>query len=151
MRAARWTVAAVLLVAGLALASRAEKPSLTPERRAEVATHVLVGEVQRIYSRVELQGRMQLTRYVAELSVEAVEKGEGIAPGDLVYARYWEKVWKGDPDQAPADAYGHVGTSEGARVRAFLARNADDNYVAAENRDGGLNVLYADGLEALPK
>ena len=86
-----------------------------------------------------------------EVAVETVEKGEGIAKGSLAYVRYWHKEgWLGRRDTAPIGTAGHRGLpKEGDRVRAYLARNAYDGF-GTDNRDGGLDVIGANGFQPPP-
>ena len=72
-----------------------EKPDLSPELLRDTATHVVVGEVRQIWSREESTASWDFTHSVAEIAVESVEKGDGLQPGELVYARYWRKRWDG--------------------------------------------------------
>jgi hypothetical protein len=146
---------ALLLLAGLSAFALAlcpaapEKPDLDPAQLRELATHVVTGEVRAIYERTEEEGSWKVTRRVAELAVESVEKGEGIEPGSLVYARYWTRRWTGWGAMPPSTT-GHRGLpDEGQRVRVHLARDAYDGFTDA-NRDGGFNVIGANGFAPPP-
>ena len=78
---------------------------------------------------------------------DAVEKGEGLATGGLVYARYWTRRFAGR--MPPPSTNGHRGIpEEGNRMRIYLARNAYDGF--GETKDGGFNVIGANGFEKLP-
>lgn len=126
-----------------------EKVNLPKDRLAEVATHVIAGTVTAVYSREEDEGDWEYTRYVAEVKVDAVEKGEGLASGQLAYVRYWTRDWDGWGHQPPSTG-GHRGLpSTGDRVRIYLARNAYDGF-HTDNDDGGFNVIGANGFEAMP-
>jgi hypothetical protein len=145
MRYAR--IAAPLVVISLALSVRAEKADMPPEGLRKRATHVVVGKVRSIYTRESREGKWRYTRYVAEVSVNEVEKGEGLAKGALVYARYWRRGWLGG--KPPADTSGHRGLpKEGETLRIYLARNAYDGFTK-DNKDGGFNVIGANGFERL--
>jgi hypothetical protein len=135
---------AVLLLAG----ARAEKPNMSPEALRKTATHVVTGQVVGVYERTESAGDWKYTRYVAEIRVDRSEKGEGINKGDLIYARYWQRGWVGR-GQAPPSTNGHRGLPDpGQSVRVYLARNAYDGF-STDNKDGGFNVIGANGFEAL--
>lgn len=124
-----------------------EKPDMPPDALAKTATHVVVGKVEQIWSRVEDKDSWETTRYVAEIRVEKAEKGDGLAAGELVYARYWHRVWDGF-GQMPTDTVGHRGLPEpGQRVRVYLARDAYDGF--GEAKDGGFNVIGANGFAKL--
>jgi hypothetical protein len=102
-----------------------------------------------IYTKRVRDGNWRVTRYLAEIAVEEVEKGDGIAKGSLAYVRYWRREWAG-PGMMPPSTSGHRGIpDEGARIRAYLARNADDGFGSVAT-DGGLDVLGANGFETLP-
>src|SRR5688572_17435700 len=73
----------------------AEKPLSSPAQLERTATHVIVGEVKTVYSRVTTSAHWRQRKFVAEVAVEAVEKGDGLAKGALVYVRYWDKEWLG--------------------------------------------------------
>jgi hypothetical protein len=147
MRRVNWLVAA-FGVGGLACGLRAEKPNMTPEELRETATNVVVGKVLAVYERPESAGNWKYTRYVAEVRVEKVEKGDGLKPGELVYARYWRKAWQGKGNPPP-DTAGHRGLpAAGDTTRIYLAKNAYDGFTF-ENKDGGFNVIGANGFETL--
>lgn len=133
--------------AGAALAivaPRREKADLSPEALRSTATHIVLGEVKQIWTRAESSGSWDTTRYVAEIAVELVEKGEGLEPGALVYARYWHREWDGW-GAPPADTNGHRGLPRaGERVRVYLARDAYDGF--GDTRDHGFNVIGANGF-----
>lgn len=130
-------------------AARAEKVDMTAAQLSESATHVVVGKVGAIYERVSRDGEWRVTSRVLEVAVEAVEKGEGLAAGTPLYARCWTRAWAGRGGPPPSTG-GHRGIpKEGERVRIYLARNAYDGFTL-ENKDGGYNVIGANGFEALP-
>lgn len=121
-----------------------EKADLSPDQLLRISTHVIVGEVKQVWTREESGFNWDWTRYVAEIAVESVEKGEGIAAGGLVYVRYWTKRWDGF-GAPPPDTNGHRGLpSPGDRVRAHLARGAYDGF--GKTDDGGFNVIGANGF-----
>ncbi len=114
----------------------------------KVATHIVVGEVKAIYERQNREGGWRVSRYVAEVAVRKIEKGKD--PGPLVYARYWRRQWHG-AGKPPLTTAGHRGLpKEGETLRIYLARNARDGFTK-DNRDGGYNVVGANGFERLPK
>jgi len=135
------------VVALLALVVRAEKANMSPDALARKATHIVVGKVNAIYTREHREGQWRYTRYVAEVAIEKVEKGDGLDAGGLVYVRYWHREWNGE--DMPATTTGHRGLpEEGERLRVYLARNAYDGF-SRDNTDGGFNVIGANGFERL--
>jgi len=136
------------LVLSIAVAAAArpapEKADLSPEDLMKTATHVVVGEVRQIWTRVEEDGSWDVTHGIAEIAVDSLEKGEGIAAGALVYARYWTREWDGWSPMPPSTT-GHRGLPKpGARTRVYLASNAYDGF--GESKDGGFNVIGANGF-----
>ena len=135
------------LLLGLAPAV-AEKPLSSPAQLAAGATHVVRGDVVRVLTRVRRTGTWEDTDYVAEVKVAAVEKGEGIRLDRPLYARYWRKDWKG-PGYPPPGTGGHSGLPrEGAAVRLYLARNANDGF-GTGRYDGGYDVIGKNGIQTL--
>ncbi|MBX9584866.1 MAG: hypothetical protein K2X87_31565 [Gemmataceae bacterium] len=126
------SVVAVLLLSGSA-SGVASEPALPPERLAADADVIVVGPVKEVYSRVEDDGRGHVTaRLVFAVAVEAVEKGDAVRPGDLVYVRSYQNV------RVPADWAGEGGQGApavGVRVRAYLRRQG-----------GGYDPLSPNGL-----
>jgi hypothetical protein len=144
----RFSLFAVVASAALATPLRAEKVEMSPEELRKTATHVITGQVTAVYERTEAAGDWKYTRYVAEIRVEECEKGDGVKKGDLVYARYWRRAWIGK-GQVPPSTAGHRGLpSDGEPLRVYLARNAYDGF-GFDNKDGGFNVIGANGFEKL--
>jgi hypothetical protein len=139
---------AVVTSAALVTPLRAEKVNMSPEELRKTATHVITGQVTAVYERTETTGDWKYTKYVAEIRVEECEKGDGVKKGDLVYARYWRRSWVGKGRVPPSTA-GHRGLpSDGESLRVYLARNAYDGF-SFDNKDGGFNVIGANGFEKL--
>jgi hypothetical protein len=149
----RKTIALVAVVLGAGLGAlafgpsvSAEVPMKSPEVLRRIATHVVVGTVRTVYSRTDVSSQWRHRKFVAEVAVEAVEKGEGIERGGLAYVRYWDQEWLGKPNEMPTGTNGHsADPKEGDRVRVYLARNAHDGF--GESRDGGFNVIGPNGFE----
>lgn len=141
-------LAAAALLAAALLPLAAEKVDLPPGKLRETATHVVQGQVKATYTRKVEDGRWRTTHHVAEVAIAEVEKGDGLAKGGLVYARYWTREWIG-AGSVPPSTNGHRGCpSEGQTLRIYLARNAYDGFTD-KNHDGGYNVIGANGFEAL--
>ena len=127
----------LLMAAGLAAtAALAEIPPLSPERLRADATHIVKGKVLTIYQRTESKGDYEYFRYLAEIRVEACEKGDGIKKGQLLYTRYWERRWVGKGYPLPGIYGQHRLPEEGERVRVFL-----------KGEDGGFDFLEPNGSE----
>lgn len=142
----------VLLVTLLSTAPLlAEKPLLPADTLKARATHIVTGTVAAIYTRVRREGGMEITRYVAEVKVAAVEKGEGVAAKVPLYVRYWSQRWTGRDEDMPAGTVGHRPLpAEGKEYRFHLARNAPDLF-GDKGEDGGYNVLGPNGVEPQPE
>jgi len=138
------------LVALAATVARAERVPLSPEQLKAEATHVVTGVVKAVYSReVETtsygKGTLE-THYLLEIEVRAVEKGSGVASGDIVYARCWRLKKHGASGPLPGPS-GHFGIpKEGDQVRAFLAKG---KYGPTGQADNGSAVVYPNGIEKL--
>jgi hypothetical protein len=142
-----WLIA-VAAPAVLVFPAFAEKVDMTPEQLRKTATHVVTGQVTAVYERTETTDQWKYTRYVAEVRVGKCEKGDGIKEGDLVYVRYWQRDWQGK-GHVPTSTTGHRGVPrDGDSLRVYLARNAYDGF-QSENKDGGFNVIGANGFEKL--
>lgn len=134
----------LLLSAGAAFA---EKALMSKEEMLEMATHVVVGEVVNVYSKVEERGDYRVTLYVAEVKTSKVEKGSGVKAGELVYVRYWSQKWIGDGLQPPGTVGHHPQPEEGQRVRGYLVNAGYDGF--GHTKDGGFTVIGGNGFEVL--
>jgi hypothetical protein len=124
-----------------------EKPDMSPAELRKTATHVITGKVLAVYERSEIADNWKYTRYVAEIQISTIEKGQGLKTDDLIYARYWRGAWQGKGPPPPATG-GHRGLpSVGEIIRVYLARNAYDGF--GDTNDGGFNVIGANGFEKI--
>ena len=140
----------LMMTSALEPSAIAEKANMSPEALRNAATHVITGTVVHVNERTETVGDWKYTRYVAEIRVNNLEKGEGIKDRGLIYARYWKRRWIGNT-RVPPSTSGHRRLPlDGATLRIYLARNAYDGF-SRDNNDGGFNVIGANGFEALPK
>jgi hypothetical protein len=131
------------------LSARAEIVPKTPEEMRKMSTHVVQGRVKAIYTSKGRAGNYERTHYVAELSIDKVEKGDGLRERELVYVRYWTQRWAG-PGLPPPGTAGHRGLpAVGDQVRVYLVRNGYDG--GGNTNDGGYNVVFADGFEPVVK
>jgi hypothetical protein len=140
------------IVAGLAcvlvaLPLKAEIVPKTPEEMQEMATHVVQGKVKGVYSSTAKAGNYQRTHYVAELMIDKIEKGTGLKEKQLVYVRYWTQYWVGSGPPEPGTAGHRRIPSAGDAVRVYLVNKGYDG--GGQVTDGGYNVVFADGFEAL--
>lgn len=148
-RALLAALAACTVLVASAPRAGAEKVDMSPAQLRAAATHVVVGTLQAVYARERKDGDWRVTERVAEVQVEAVEKGDGIAAGRVAYVRYWTRAWTGWGTPPPSTS-GHRGLpAEGERVRLYLARDAYNGF-GPGRMDGGLDVLGANGFERLP-
>jgi hypothetical protein len=139
---------AVMIFLGcLTSAAFGAKMIMSPAKMRNMATHVIVGDVVRIYHHDQTTHDKSITNYVAEIRTKDIEKGEGLQNGDLVYARYWSSRWLPTAKPVPGQLGYRRLPKEGETLRVYLARNAYDG--AGYTRDGGFNVLFADGFERL--
>jgi hypothetical protein len=131
-------------------ATWAERVPLSPEDKKAEATHIVKGVVKAIYSReaeTTLYGKGTVeTRFLLEIEVQGVEKGNGLAKGDLIYARCWRLKKRGVRGAVPGPS-GHFGIpKEGEEVRVLLAKG---KYSPTGQADKGWAVVYPNGIEKL--
>jgi len=138
----------LLVIAASALFALAEQAPMSPEARRTYATHILTGKVGQIYERRRQHGKYRYVQYVAEVTVDAVEKGEGPKRGDLVYVRYWTKAWTGPGHPSPGGGgQTDILPKEGERLRFYIAvgkgagrRGTTDKGYEVANPKGGLVI-----------
>lgn len=141
-----WLMGSMIIMATIANIAKAEKVDLSPAQLLKTATHVVDGQVLAVFERTETHGDWRYTRYVAEVRVDKIEKGDGIRSGELIYVRYWQREWIGKGDVPPSTS-GHRGLPKDRdTIRVYLARNAYDGF-SNDNNDGGFNVIGANGFQ----
>ena len=131
----------------------AAKAPSSKEQLEKIATHVVVGKVQAIYSYKECEGIPVLSGYeydqkVAEVKIEKVEKGKIVE--SLVYVRYWNRKWKGLGLPPPGGQSYENQPEKGETCRFYLAKNAYDGW-SKGSQDGGYNVVYVNGIQPIKK
>jgi hypothetical protein len=127
----------------------AEKAPYSKQQLEKIATHIVVGRVQAIYSFTEREGNDEYVRKVAEVKVEKLEKGKG--PARLVYARYFDRAWKGRGLVPPGGGSYGPQPRKGGTYRFYLARDAYDGWSRDGSQDGGYNVVYVNGVQPVEK
>jgi hypothetical protein len=143
--------ALVISLFPVSLATAERIPLDAAELKGE-STHIVLGKIKATYSReVETtrygKGTLE-TRYVLEIEVEKVEKGEGVKAKDIIYARGWRLKKYGADGPTPGPSGHRFSAAEATRVRAYLARGA---YGATGQEDNGLAIVYPNGIESLAK
>ncbi len=136
------SLALTLLLTSPALA---EKAPYSTEQLRRTATHVVVGKVQAIYTRKEREGNYEYVRKVAEVRIDKLEKGKG--PSGVIYVRYFDRHWKGRGLVPPGGGSHWPQPKRGGTYRFYLARNAYDGWSSEGTKDGGYNVVYANGVQ----
>ena len=131
----------------------AKAPS-SKQQLETIATHILVGKVQAVYSYKEREGIPLVSGYeydhkVAEVKIEKVEKGK--ISESLVYVRYWSRTWKGVGLPPPGGQSYENQPKKGQACRFYLSRNAYDGLSRKGNNDGGYNVVYVNGIQPIDK
>ena len=129
----------------------AKAPSSKQELET-IATHIVVGKVQAVYSYKEREGIPLVSGYeydhkVAEVKIEKVEKGK--ISESLLYARYWSRTWKGIGLPPPGGQSYENQPKKGQTCRFYLARNSYDGWSRKGNKDGGYNVVYVNGIQPI--
>lgn len=122
----------------------ADRPPLSAEALKEEATHIVVGLVDARFSRPRVTsaiGKGTLEDHFAfEISIQKAEKGEGLKPGELVYARAFQVKQPGEPNATGSGGH-HPLPEPGDYVRVYLQKD----------KKGGYDVVYANGFEILKK
>ena len=119
-----------------------------------IATHIVVGKVQAVYSYKKREGIPLVSGYeydhnVAEVKIEKVEKGK--ISESLVYVRYWSRTWRGIGLPPPGGQSYENQPKKDQTCRFYLARNAYDGWSRQGNNDGGYNVVYVNGIQPIDK
>ena len=126
----------VLVVVGLAWGAI---PPLSKAELKQRATHIVVGEVKTVYTADKPLDRAGFVdrHYCFEVMPSAIEKGEGLKEGRVIYAR------ARTPAKRPGGGTGGQGQDEippaGRKVRMYLQ----------EAKDGGLDLVEPNGVEAM--
>ena len=143
---------AVAVVAVAALPAAAERVPLRPDDKNAETTHIVTGVVKGVYSRDKETGLYGPgtveTQVVIEIEIKTVEKGAGLKPGDLVYARSWRLKKRGTFGNRPGPSGHFLIPQEGDAVRAYLARGS---YPPTGQGDNGYTVVYPNGLDKIDK
>ena len=131
----------------------AKAPS-SKQQLETIATHIVVGKVQAVYSYKEREGIPLVSGYeydhkVAEVKIEKVEKGK--ISESLVYVRYWSRTWKGIGLPPPGGQSYENQPKKGQTCLFYLSRNAYDGLSRKGNNDGGYNVVYVNGIQPIDK
>ena len=132
----------------------AAKAPSSKQQLETIATHIVVGKVQAVYSYKKREGIPLVSGYeydhkVAEVKVEKVEKGK--ISESLVYVRYWSRKWKGIGFQPPGGQSFYPQPKKGQLCRFYLAKNSYDGLSHKDNQDGGYNVVYVNGVQPIKK
>ena len=130
----------------------AKAPS-SKQQLETIATHIVVGKVQAVYSYKEQEGIPLVSGYeydhkVAEVKIEKVEKGK--ISESLVYVRYWSRKWIGLGFPPPGGQSYENQPKKGQAYRFYLAKNSFDGWKDG-NKDGGFNVVYVNGIQPIEK
>ena len=133
------------------LLNAAKAPS-SKKQLETIATHIVVGKVQAVYSHKEREGIPLVGGYeydhkVAEVKIEKVEKGK--ISESLVYVRYWSRKWMGIGLPPPGGQSFSPQPEKGQMCRFYLAKNSYDGLSEKGNQDGGYNVVYVNGVEPI--
>ncbi|MEI8382022.1 MAG: hypothetical protein WCJ09_17970 [Planctomycetota bacterium] len=132
------TVCLLVSVAFVATVHAEIEPK-SKEQLQSGSTDIAIGTVKMIYTEETKDAQWHKTVGVIEIAVSKLEKGDKLALGDSVYARFWTQHWigKGNP---PPFGTGHHLPKKGDEVRVYL-----------ERKDGGYDALLPNGLEVITK
>jgi hypothetical protein len=101
-----------------AVVTRGEIAPKSPEQLAKSNT-IVVGKINGIYRDTTRSENWEDHHGVVEIAVESVERGENVKPGDIIFARFWNRYWIGKKNPPPYGT-GHHLHDKGATVRAHL-------------------------------
>ena len=132
----------------------AVKAPSSKQQLVTIATHIVVGKVQAVYSYKKREGISLLSGYeydhkIAEVKIDKVEKGK--ISESLVYVRYWSRKWKGIGLPPPGGQSYENQPKKGQTCRFYLSRNAYDGLSRKGKNDGGYNVVYVNGIQPINK
>lgn len=127
----------------------AAKAPSSKQQLETIATHIVVGKVQAVYSYKKREGISLVSGYeydqkIAEVKIDKVEKGK--ISESLVYVRYWSRTWKGIGLPPPGGQSFSPQPETGQLCRFYLAKNSYDGLSEKGNQDGGYNVVYVNGV-----
>ena len=130
----------------------AAKAPSSKKQLETIATHIVVGKVQAVYSHKEREGIPLVSGYeydhkVAEVKIEKVEKGK--VSEKLIYVRYWSRKWTGIGLPPPGGQSFSPQPEKGQMCRFYLAKNSYDGLSEKGNQDGGYNVVYVNGVQPI--
>ncbi len=129
-------IAAVSLVATTGVALSAVPP-LSPEDLEEQATHVVIGEVVEVESKVK-GITVRNRHYEITVEVESVAKGDDLKAGARIVVRAWQPAAGLGP--RPPGLQGHSDVpGKGDRIKVFLRKSGD-----------GYEVLHPNGFGSAP-
>jgi hypothetical protein len=130
------------------------------DQQEKAVTHIVVGRLRAFH---ELRGQARpgrphpLARYVAGVGVEAVEKGSGIAPGSVIYPRFWSGRTREQLETVrivPDCGDYKLDPLPGERRRLYLVLDEGYEYVADHPQgffaigEGGVDADASRGLAA---
>jgi hypothetical protein len=121
-----------------AVITRGEIAPRSPEELAKAKT-IVVGKINSTYRETTRSKEWENTRGVVEIEVESVERGENVKPGDIIFARFWNRYWIAN-DNPPPSGSGHHLHDNGTKIRAHL-----------EPGKGAYEILLPNGLVVIEK
>ena len=141
----------VFFFGSIHLLHAAKAPS-SRDQLEKIATHIVVGKVQAVYSYKEragipLVGGYEYDHKIAEVKIDKVEKGK--ISESLVYVRYWSRTWKGIGLPPPGGQSYENQPKKDQTCRFYLAKNSYDGLSEKDNKDGGYNVVYVNGIQPI--
>jgi len=148
----RTNLVIVMIALVSVVSAKAERVPLSPEDLNKESTHIITGEVKSVYSRdaeSDLYGSGTIvTRFIVEIEIKSIEKGDGLKKGEMVYARCWSLKKRGSAGDRPGPS-GHFGIPpEGDVVKVYLHHGS---YSPTGQGDNGYAVVYPNGFEKLEK
>jgi hypothetical protein len=110
---------------------QAEVPNQSLEALKKNSTHIVTGQVEKVTEISTKSANIDDIKGVCEITVTTCEKGEGIAIGKVIKARYERRPWIGRSPSPPRSS-GHRGIpKKGDTVRIYMSKAKDGAYDAA--------------------
>ena len=83
-------ICSLLIIALAGLPVHAEVPLLTPPQLERAAKHIVTGKVQRVYASEKALNKSYVdTLFAVEVTLSEIEKGKGMAPAQVIFAKAW--------------------------------------------------------------
>jgi hypothetical protein len=112
--------------------SLADRPPESTKQLKNMATHVVVGTIAKVYKNQSSLGNWKTTECVAEVIVAKVNKGNEIVAKDRIFVKYYYKDWIGQGEMSETDWLGQRGFKAASPVLLYLNGTSSQGYRVSE-------------------